>query len=348
MEPPEGPGFRPRSPLPRAGKSRRLPLLCPGRAGEGTAWRGMVENFLVVAGQVATLFLLIGVGFILARLGVLTPEGTSQMSTLVLYMVTPCIMTRSFETPRAPGMVETLSIFLGAYALCTLLGILLAQLCFRREPLDQRGPLRFGAAYGNNGFMGLPLVIAVLGSEAAIFGAVSATAFNLFLWTQGLRSMGGTITPRSALVNPATVGTVIGLTLFLTGWRPPEPVNNAISALADLNTPLPMIILGAQMARADLRAALADRRIWLVAAVRLLAAPLIAMVVLLPLRLEPMSYCACVVLCAVPPAGATSMMAQRFGRDTALAAESISAVTLLSLLTLPLFATVALQLSGLG
>ena len=61
MEPPEGPGFRPRSPLPRAGKSRRLPLLRPGRAGEGTAWRGMVENFLVVAGQVATLFLLIGV-----------------------------------------------------------------------------------------------------------------------------------------------------------------------------------------------------------------------------------------------------------------------------------------------
>ena len=109
-----------------------------------------------------------------------------------------------------------------------------------------------------------------------------------------------------------------------------------------------MIVLGAQMAGADLRTAFTNRRLYLVAAVRLVAAPLIALLVLLPLRLEPMSYCACVVLCAVPPAGATSMMAQRFGRDTALAAESISAVTLLSLLTLPLFATVALQLSGLG
>ena len=49
----------------------------------------MVESFLVVAGQVATLFLLIGVGFVLAKLGVLTPEGTSQMSTLALYVVTP-------------------------------------------------------------------------------------------------------------------------------------------------------------------------------------------------------------------------------------------------------------------
>ena len=86
----------------------------------------MVESFLVVAGQVATLFLLIGVGFVLAKLGVLTPEGTSQMSTLALYVVTPCIMTRSFETQREPGMVGTLGIFLAAYVLCTLLGILLA------------------------------------------------------------------------------------------------------------------------------------------------------------------------------------------------------------------------------
>ena len=123
--------------------------------------------------------------------------------------------------------------------------------------------------------------------------------------------MGGKVTLRSALVNPATVGTAMGLTLFLTGWRPPAPVDNTISFLADLNTPLPMIVLGAQMAGADLRTAFTNRRLYLVAAVRLVAAPLIALLVLLPLRLEPMSYCACVVLCAVPPAGATAMFAQK-------------------------------------
>ena len=308
----------------------------------------MVESFLVVAGQVATLFLLIGVGFVLAKLGVLTPEGTSQMSTLALYVVTPCIMTRSFETQREPGMVGTLGIFLAAYVLCTLLGILLAQCCFRKEPLDRRGPLRFGAAYGNNGFMGLPLVMSVLGSEAAIFGAVSAVGLNILLWTQGFHTMGGKVTLRSALVNPATVGTAMGLTLFLTGWRPPAPVDNTISFLADLNTPLPMIVLGAQMAGADLRTAFTNRRLYLVAAVRLVAAPLIALLVLLPLRLEPMSYCACVVLCAVPPAGATAMLGQKVGPDTALAGQTVSAVTLMSMLTLPVFAVAARQLSGLG
>lgn len=315
-----------------------------------------IGNFFVVASQVVTLFLLIGVGFVLAKLGALRPDGVSQMSTLALYVVTPCIMIRSFETERTPEMLQILLGFFVAYAVCTILGILVVQPFFRREPLDQRGPLKFGSSYGNNGFMGLPLVISVLGPEAATFGTVSAVAFNLLLWTQGLKTMGGRVGPRAVLVNPATVGTAVGLTLFLTGWWQPSPghfylpstINNAISFLADLNTPLPMIVLGAQMAGADMKASLTDRRLYVAAALRLVVAPLIALVALLPFHLDPMAYCACVILCAVPPAGATGMLAQRMGRDTALSAQLISVLTLMSVVTLPLFAVLAQSLSGLA
>ena len=314
-----------------------------------------IESFFVVAGQVVTLFLLIGVGFVLAKLGVLRPDGVSQMSTLALYVVTPCVMIRSFETERTPGMLEELGGFFLAYTLCTILGILLAQPLFRKEPPERRGPLRFGAAYGNNGFMGLPLVMSILGPEAAIFGTVSAVSFNFLLWTHGLKTMGGRVRLRDVFINPATVGTVVGLTLFLTGWWQPAPgrwavpeaVNNAVSFLADLNTPLPMLVLGAQMAGSDLRSGFTDWRLYLTAAVRLVAAPLAALVLLLPLGLSPMAYCACVILCAVPPAGATGMLAQKLGRDTALAALLVSVITLLSVITLPFFAVAAQTLSGL-
>ena len=307
----------------------------------------MLESFLVVAGQVATLFLMMGVGFALAKLGILTPEGTSQMSTLALYIVGPCVMARSFETEREEGMVWTLVLFLVAYTACTFVGIVIAQAFFRDEPMERQGPLRFGTAYGNNGFMGLPLVMSVLGSQAGIYGAVSATAFNILMWTHGLHTMIGKVTLRSALINPATVGAGAGLVLFFTGWRPPAPVDSAVSFLADLNTPLPMVVLGAQMAGSDLRSAFTNGKIYLVAAVRLVAVPLIALVALLPFRMEPMSYCACVLLSAVPSAGSTAMFSQKFHRDTALAAQTVSATTLMSMLTLPAFATAARQLSGL-
>lgn len=308
----------------------------------------MITSFFVVDSQVVTLFLLMGVGFVMAQLGKLHTDGVSQMSTLVLYVVTPCLMISSFEVERTEGMVGTLAAFFAAYTVSTLLCLAAAQLCFRHEPPDRRAPLRFGMIYGNNGFMGLPLVLSILGQEALIFGVVSAVAFNFLMWTQGVKTMGGKVTLRSVVVNPATVGMVVGLTLFFTGWRPPAMVDNAVGFLADLNTPLAMVVIGAQMAGADLKVSFTSRKLYGAAAVRLLLAPLIAMAALLPFRLEPMAYCACVILCAVPTAGATGMFAQRFQRDTAVAAQLVTLTTLLSVITLPLFAVLAQQLSGLS
>ena len=68
---------------------------------------------------------------------------------------------------------------------------------------------------------------------------------------------------------------------------------------------------------------------------------------LLPLRLDPMLYCANIILCAVPVAGATGMLAQRFEQDTAVAAQMVTLTTLLSVLTLPLMAVTAQSLSGI-
>ena len=93
-----------------------------------------------------------------------------------------------------------------------------------------------------------------------------------------------------------------------------------------------------------MKASLTDRRLYVAAALRLVVAPLIALVALLPFHLDPMG----VILCAVPPAGATGMLAQRMGRDTALSAQLISVLTLMSVVTLPLFAVLAQSLSGLA
>ena len=306
-----------------------------------------IGNFLVVASQVVTLFLLMGVGFALAQLGKLQADGVSQMSTLVLYVVTPCLMINAFEVEREPGMVGTLGVFFAVYTVSTLLGMGCTSLCFRGESPDRKAPLRFGMTYGNNGFMGLPLVYSILGQEAMIFGVVSAVGFNFLLWTEGVKTMGGRVGPRSILINPATVGTLIGGFFFFTGLRPPAMVDNAVSFMADLNTPLAMVVIGAQMAGADLKVSFTSRKLYAAAAVRLILAPLIPLLLLIPLHLPAISYCTCVILCAVPTAGATGMFAQRFGRDTATAAQLVTLTTLLSVVTLPLFAVAAQTISGL-
>lgn len=221
----------------------------------------MLSNFALVAGQVVTLFLLMGVGFVLAQLGKLYPDGVSQMSTLVLYVVTPCVIIHAFAIERTDGMVRLLLEFAAVYALSTLFCAAVALFCFRGEDPCRRGPMRFAMVYGNNGFMGLPLLLSILGEQAVIYGVVSVVVFNLLLWTHGVRTMGGRVTLRQALVSPATVGLAVGLPLFLTGGRLPSMVDSAVGFLADLNTPLAMIVIGAQMAGADLKRSFTSPRL---------------------------------------------------------------------------------------
>ena len=307
----------------------------------------MLSNLLIVAGQVATLFLMMGVGFVLAKRGWFSEETSSHATHLLIYVVGSCIIIGQLQVEATAQMVRTMAFSALAMALTYVIGLPLVQLMFRREPADTRVVRRFGMIFANNSFMGLPLLASVLGDESLIFGVISMVVFSLFQWTYGAMSMGGKLSLRRAVINPGILSMAVGLFLFITGLRLPGPVNNAMGFVADLNTPLAMIVIGSQMARADILNVFKKPRLYLTAAVKLLAVPAVIAVVLWFLPLEPMAYCACVVLSACPTAGVTAMFAQMFRRDVETAAQMVTLSTLLSILTLPVFAVIAKTLSGL-
>ncbi len=300
----------------------------------------MLENLLVVCGQVATLFLMMGVGFILAKRGWLDPHGMSQMSTVLLYVVAPCIFLKSFQQPGLPPLGV-----LGMAALSVVVYyavfIPITSMLFRKTERPTGAVLRFGTLYSNSAFMGLPLLQMVLGPESVIFGVIYFVFMSLTQWTQGAVMMGGKLSLKRGLINPAMVGLLLGLPLLLFHWRLPTVVNTAVFFMADLNSPLAMIVIGGQIAGADLAATFTQRRLYAASAIKLVAIPAALMLVLLPLRLDPMLYCATVILTATPAAGATGIFAQRFGQDTTTAAQYITLSTLLSIITLPIFAVLA-------
>ena len=300
----------------------------------------MLESLLTVAGQVVTLFLMMAVGFALVQFGMLTEVGLSQMSTLLLYVVAPCILLRSFQQDGLPSLavLGVGAVALGSYY---LIFMPLSTLLFRRSTPKEGSILRFGAVYGNASFMGLPLLAVVLGPDALIFGVISFVVFSIAQWTHGVCAMGGTFSPRKIILNPAVIGLLLGLPLLLFQWRLPVVLSSAVSFIADLNTPLAMVVIGGQMAGANLVATFTQPKLYLVAALKLVAIPALVMLLLLPFSLSPLLYCTCVVLAATPTAGITGIFAQKFGQDTALAAQLITLSTLLCVVTLPVFAVLS-------
>lgn len=306
----------------------------------------MLNDFLVVAGQVITLFLLMGAGFVITKLGKLSAHTSSQMSFLLLYVVCPCLVIESMQVTLDHELLVNLGQAVLAFCLTYVIFIFMSMPFFPSRDKDTRPVLKYGLIFANTGFMGFPLVEAVVGPEALIFAAASTVIFTIIQWSYGVVLMGGKASVKSILVNPGTVSILAGLVLLFTGYRPPAPVNSAISFLADMNTPLAMVVIGSQMARANIRDTFRHYRLFEASFIRLVLMPAVIAIVLLPLHLNPLLYCAAVVLAAAPTAGVTSIFADQFGRNTAAAAQLVTLSTLLSVITLPLFAVVARFLAG--
>lgn len=308
----------------------------------------MLDALLVVGGSVLTLFLLMAVGFIFGRMGLLSGDTLSQMSRILLYVVTSCIMITSFEVERTPEsqslLLTTLLVMIGVYVVY----MALSQLLFHREGEAHRGIMRFAAVYGNTGFMGLPLIQSALGDEAMMIAVVGLAVFNITTWTHGRTLMGGRseLALKKVVLNPGVLGFAVGVLLFFTGWRLPGPVDSAVGYLGSMNTPLAMVVIGGQMAQANLKEVFSTRKLYLVSAVKLLGIPLLTAAVLLPFRLEPMIYVAAVILAGCPTAGATSLFAQSMGKDATLAARQVTLSTLLCIITLPIMAVMAQLLAA--
>lgn len=303
----------------------------------------MGEYFILVASQVGTLFLLMAVGYVLARLGRFGYETQSQATTLLLYVVTPCIIVDTLQLSPSPQLMRSMAQCL-ALTLALYLGFaLLMELFFRRQPADTGAVLRFGAAYGNVGFMGLPLIQGVLGEAGMIFAVVGQVVFNLLAWSHGVLAMGDRrrFSLGKMILNPGILGSAAGIALFLLDLRLPAVAGSAVSFLGSMNTPLAMVIIGAQMASADLLATFRCPRLYLSAGLKLLLFPLLTAAALLLLRPDHTMYIAMVILAGTPAAGTTSMFAQQFDRDTATAAQLITLTNLCCLVTLPCCAALA-------
>lgn len=308
----------------------------------------MLESVQVVVGSVLTLFLLMAVGFFLGRRELLSRQTLSQMSTLLLYVVSPAIMISTLlAEPNNAQTVRQLLMAGGALAGTFALNMLFIQLCFRRAQPGDRGVMRFASIYGNTSFMGIPLILAVIGSEGMLATVVCMAVFNVSTWSHGALLIGGReqVSLRRVLVNPGVIGFAIALALFALQVELPAPAADALGYLGELNTSLAMVVIGGQMAAVHLPSMFRERRLWGVCAVKLLAVPAITLLVLLPFRLPGVMYQTIAILAGCPVAGATSLFCQLGGKDTSLAARLVALSTLLSVVTLPLTAMAARLLS---
>lgn len=286
--------------------------------------------------QTIIMFALMLLGLLLSRRGMITEQGSRDLSNVLLYAVIPCVILRSYmsefstEKLRAMGLSALIAVI--AFAASIAVAYLT---CGTRHRIEN-----FAVAFGNAGFIGIPLVTAVFGSEAAFYVVSFSTFANLLQWTYGIVIISGkkeTMNLRMVFVNPVFISMVIGIALFVLQPALPTVVTGTIGYIADGNTVLAMIILGYYLSKVQLRGLFADVRLYLFSALRLLVVPAVTILVFLPFPFARGEITLITLIAAATPiASSTAIFAQKFDQDYRRAVSYVCLSTILSVATLPL------------
>ena len=286
--------------------------------------------------QVLALFLLMLAGLGAAGFRLIDDRGLKGLNTLVLFFAQPAMIVFKLQQDADPQLIADLAwVFVLTCVTIALAGVIAFALFFR-EPQQRRSILTNLAMVSNCGYMGYPVITAALGDGALIYAVVFVAAFNLMCWTLGAYFYGGAkaMQPQKLLTNPSLIAIAAGLTLFLTGWRLPGFVNNALDMMGSITTPVAMFVIGSRLV--SLRPAhLRDTKLLMVCGLRLLVFP--AMTLLLFLTPLPEMVVKSIFVCtAMPCAALTAMQSEVFDCDRDLASRGVALSTALSVATVPL------------
>ena len=208
-----------------------------------------MELFYSTANQMIYLFILIIIGFLLSKLGIL-PDGTSKIiAKMENNIFIPALVLGTFisnftvERISSAGRLFALS-FLIMIAVVPL-SIFIPKLIVKDK--YTRNIYTYGLAFSNFGFMGNSVVNALFPEYFMEYLIFTLPLWILiYLWGVPALLMPNdekmSIAKRlKNFVNPMFIGMIVGMIIGIFGWKLPSSVNTTITTLGNCMSPMAMI-----------------------------------------------------------------------------------------------------------
>ena len=300
--------------------------------------------FLSTLNQMAFLFLLIVIGYILSRTGAVPHDTERTLSKLENAIFIPALVMGTFMqnfTLEKLGVAgQYLLAGFAVAALTVPAAIFLARKCSKDSYI--RKIYTYGLSFSNFGFMGNAVAMALF-PDVFMEYLIFVLPFWMLIYVWGVPTL---LIPDTgekkrlkdrlhAFVNPMMIGMVIGMAIGLINPPLPAFLQSGVSTLGNCMSPIAMLLTGMTIAKIDLKATFKNLSIYTVSLIRLLAFPL-AFVVLFLLFKLPYGMAACIVCCLAMPLGLnTIVVPNAYGMDTSVAAGMTLISHLLSCITIP-------------
>lgn len=290
--------------------------------------------------QIVTMFFIILTGILCFKIKLIDREMNKKLADLVLLLVNPLVIFISYQREFKASLLTGLLISFVLALITHIVSILISMLIVRGKKHNKDLAIeRFAVIYSNCGFIGIPLVNGILGSEGVFYLTAYMTVFNLAVWTHGMVTMSGKNDKKTilkAVMSPAVIATFLGFLLFLCRVILPGAISRPITYIGEMNTPLAMLVSGVTIAQTDIRKLFGKLRSYYIALFRLIIIPVIVLLVYQLFPLPEIVLMTTVLACACPTAATINLFSIKYDKNYLYASELFTITTILSLLTIPL------------
>lgn len=287
-----------------------------------------------------TMFLLVAIGVVLRRKGVLPEQGKVILTDLVLGVVLPCNIINSFRMEFSFDVLKRFAIILTVACLIQVVSMFLANTLYRKFQGKQKKVLKYATVVSNAGFMGNPIAEGVFGAEGLMFASVYLIPQRIVMWSAGLsyftESGSKKELVKKVVTHPCIVAVYCGLILLITQLPLPEFLGGTIKSVGSCTTPLSMILIGTILAEVDSKT-IFSKTVFAYTGVRLILIPLLTLIGCRLFHIDSLITGVSVLLAGMPAGSSTAILAAKYDGDYKFATKCVVVSTVLSLITIPIW-----------
>lgn len=305
----------------------------------------MELSFLLMQ-QIIKLFIMIFMGYAIVKVGILRSEDSKILSSVVLYLIVPCVIMDAFQVEYTPDKGRGL--LLAFLASILLMFITLPAVNLLGKLLKLNEVERLSIYYSNAGNLIIPIVSFMLGQEWVLYACVYMSLQTVFFWThcKQVLSREKTLNLKKILLNLNIIVIVVAVILFFMRIRLPELLTETFDSVAGMVGPISMFVTGMLIAGADMGKILRNKRAYFVTFMRLIMIPLFSLLIiklsgLVRYNAEGEQILLIVFLAVTTPAASTvTQMSQIYDNHPEYAGAINVMTTLASAVTMPLMVLV--------
>lgn len=299
----------------------------------------------IVVTMVKLLFAM-AVGFYFNKKNILDAETSKKLSYLVVNFTSPLLIISSAGSVSGGSQGDILLMLVAGLALyicLPLISMIAARLV--RAPKDCRGTYQCMLMFANTGFMGYPVVQALYGDSAIFYTTIFNFGYTLLFYTMASflldRDAGQSskFDPRR-LINIGLIAGLIALIIPFSGITLPDIILQPCSFIGSITTPMSMLIIGSNMANYPLKDIFSEKRVYIMAVIRLLVIPILTAFYMSRLTTNASLICMTAMTLGMPVGSMVAMASSKYEKQGRIGSISVVMTTLCSMITIPILAVI--------